>query len=87
MQRGFSLGGPGVLPELPNLGVEFGVGRFVERVAGFDALEIDAAVGAVENQEIVLDFPDPGTLFQIPVFASIKDHPVARRNRNPGLVG
>ena len=86
MERGFLFRGPRVLPEPAELGFQLGVGGLVNRVARLDALEVDAAVGAVEDKAPALDLPDARALFEVAVLAGVEDHAVARRDGNAGGV-
>ena len=67
----------GGLPEFSDLGFEGGVGGFVEGYAGADAVEIDAGKSAVEDDAVVLDFPNGGSLLEIAVLACVEDDAVA----------
>lgn len=78
VEGGFGGCGFGVFPEFADFGLEGGVGSFVEGDAGVDAGPIDAGVGFVEDDAIVFDFPDGGTLFEIAIFAGVEDDAVAR---------
>ena len=86
VERGFFLGGTGVLPEAPQLGIEFGVGSFVEGLTRLDAVEVDPAVGEVENQAVAFDHPDACALFEITVFSRIEDDAIARVEGHAGEV-
>ena len=87
MEWGFLFGGAGVLPEAAEFGIEFWVGCFIDRVPWLDAVEIDTAEGFVENDAVVLDFPDARALFEIAVFPGIEDHAVTRHDGNSGELG
>ena len=77
VESGFLGGEFGVLPELANLGFEGGVGGLVEGDAGADSVEVDAAEGAMENDAVVLDFPNACALFEVAVFSGVEDDAVA----------
>lgn len=76
MERGLFLGELGVLPKFAKVAFEGGVGGFVEGDAGSNAVPVDAAEFAMEDDAVVLDAPDAGPLFEVSVFASIEDDAV-----------
>ncbi len=75
------------MPCLAQLGFQFGIGRFVERVTGLDALKIDAAELLVEDESAIFDFPNAGALFEVAVFSSIEDHAITWSDGDAGGVG
>ena len=77
----------GILPGLAQFALQLWIGGFVDGVAGLDAIEIDTTVLLMEDDALVLDFPDASPLFQVAVLARVKDHAVTGIEGDTGGVG
>ena len=65
------------MPELAQFLLECWVRRFVESDAGANTLPIDSAEFAVEDDAVILNAKDGGSLFEVAVFARIEDDSVS----------
>ena len=86
LERNFFLKRPRVLPKFPQLGFELRIRCLVHRMTRLDPLEIDAAIGAMENNAAIFDFPNARALLEVAVLTGIKDHAIAGRERHAGRV-